>query len=129
MSKAIPSPQASPAEANHHRVEKPWGYELIWAKTQHYAAKILVINAGHSLSLQYHQNKEETMFFEAGECLVETGPDEAHLTRFTFSAGSVFHIPPGTIHRLTAKTDCRIFEVSTPQLEDVVRLKDRYGRT
>lgn len=115
-------------ESSYARVEKPWGYELIWAKTKDYVAKVLFVKAGHSLSLQYHRIKEETMFFESGECEVETGPDEKNLTTHLFRPGTVFHITPGTLHRLNAKTDCRIFEVSTPHLDDVVRLKDNYGR-
>ncbi len=110
------------------RIEKPWGYELLWAKTDHYVAKILVVRAGHSLSLQYHRQKEETMFLEAGECSIETGPTPDDLKRIEFSPGNVFHIPPGLIHRIHAKTDCRIFEVSTPHLNDVIRLDDNYGR-
>ena len=91
--------------------------------------KLLFVRAGESLSLQYHEKKEETMFFESGVCLVETGFEGKPLEAFEFTGGEAFHVPPGQLHRLTAKTDCRIFEVSTPQLDDVVRLKDRYGRT
>ncbi len=111
------------------RIEKPWGYELIWAHTDTYVAKILFVKAGHSLSLQYHRQKEETMFIESGDCIIETGPDSTQLTRHSFCHGGVFHIPPGRLHRIHATTDCRIFEVSTPHLSDVVRLEDNYGRT
>ncbi len=111
------------------RVEKPWGYELIWAHTQDYVAKILFIKAGHALSLQFHHKKEETMFIESGQCQIETGPNENNLTSLPFSPGETFHIPPGRLHRIHAQTDCRIFEVSTPHLDDVVRLQDKYGRT
>lgn len=110
------------------KIEKPWGYELIWAETKQYVGKILFVKAGESLSLQYHNIKEETMFLESGEILLESGTSEANLKPVPFAAGTAFHIPPGVLHRLTAKTDCRVFEVSTPQLDDVVRLKDRYGR-
>ncbi len=110
------------------RVEKPWGYELIWAHTQNYVAKILFVKAGHSLSLQFHRKKEETMYIESGTCQIESGPDENTLHCSDFFSGDVFHIPPGKLHRIHAKTDCRIFEVSTPHLEDVVRLQDKYGR-
>jgi mannose-6-phosphate isomerase-like protein (cupin superfamily) len=110
------------------KIDKPWGYELLWAKTDQYVAKLLFVKAGESLSLQYHRIKEETMFMESGNCLLETGPDENHLRSLKFITGERFHIPPGTLHRLTAQTDCRIFEVSTPHLADVVRLKDKYGR-
>lgn len=111
------------------RVDKPWGYELIWAHTKDYVAKLLFVRAGESLSLQYHQIKEETMFLESGDLLLEAGRDEKSLVEVPFPPGAVFHIPPGILHRLTARTDCRIFEASTPHLDDVVRLKDRYGRS
>jgi mannose-6-phosphate isomerase-like protein (cupin superfamily) len=110
------------------RVEKPWGYELIWAKTSHYVAKLLFVRAGESLSLQYHREKEETLFLESGDCTLLAGDDEKHLQSVDFTHGKAFHIPPGLRHRIRAKSDCRIFEVSTPQLSDVVRLEDRYGR-
>lgn len=111
------------------RTEKPWGYEILWAKTKDYVGKVLFVRAGESLSLQYHERKEETIFLEAGECLLECGNNEKELTTVKFHAGHVFHVPPGRIHRLQAVTDCRFFEVSTPHLDDVVRLKDRYGRS
>ena len=111
------------------KIEKPWGYELIWAKTDHYVGKILFVRAGEALSLQFHQEKEETLFLETGEAEIETGPDEKHLETVSFTGGQTFHISPRKLHQIKALTDCRIFEVSTPQLSDVVRLKDRYGRT
>ncbi len=110
------------------RIEKPWGYELVWAETAQYVGKVLFVKAGESLSLQYHRVKEETMFLESGEILLEAGLDENSLQPVPFPPDTAFHIPPGVLHRITAKTDCRIFEVSTPHLDDVVRLKDRYGR-
>lgn len=110
------------------RIEKPWGYELLWAHTDKYVAKILVVRAGHSLSLQFHRQKEETMFIESGDCLIESGPDLQNLSQQLYCSGEVFHVKPGQLHRLHAKTDCRIFEVSTPHLDDVVRLEDNYGR-
>lgn len=110
------------------KIEKPWGYELIWAKTNRYVAKILFVRAGEGLSLQYHRIKEETLFLESGDCHLEAGPDADHLSVVEFKPGMRFHIPPGRVHRISAKTDCRIFEVSTPELTDVVRLEDRYGR-
>lgn len=110
------------------QIPKPWGYELIWAHTGDYVAKVLFVRAGESLSLQYHRQKVETMFLESGDCLLEAGDSETSLAPVHFVPGAAFHIPPGIIHRVTAKTDCRIFEVSTPHLDDVVRLKDRYGR-
>ena len=110
------------------KIEKPWGYELVWANTDNYVAKILFVRAGESLSLQYHRIKEETLFLETGDCHLEAGTDPEKLSEVEFKQGMAFHIPPGCIHRISAKTDCRIFEVSTPHLSDVVRLKDRYGR-
>lgn len=110
------------------KIDKPWGYELLWAKTKDYVGKVLFVKKGESLSLQYHEQKEETLFIESGECWIETGSDKNFLQRILFSSGDVFHIPPRKLHRISAKSDCRIFEVSTPQLSDVVRLEDRYGR-
>ena len=114
--------------AQGETVQKPWGYELIWAKTDTYVGKLLFIRAGEGLSLQYHRTKEETMFLESGQCELEFGRDESTLEKIQFTPGTSFHIVPGLLHRLTAVTDCRIFEVSTPHLSDVVRVKDRYGR-
>ena len=111
------------------RIEKPWGFELVWAKTNQYVGKLLFIRAGESLSLQFHRKKMETMYFESGECIVDTGPSESELRSVKFQSGDVFHIPPETLHRLKAVTDCRVFEVSTAHLDDVVRLQDKYGRT
>ena len=115
------------------RVEKPWGYELHWAKTDRYVGKLIHVNAGHALSLQYHNKKDETIFLWSGRMMFEIGnerdssPDGA-LTQREMKPGEAIHIVPHTIHRMTAVTDCDIFEVSTPELDDVVRLKDRYGR-
>ena len=109
-------------------VAKPWGHEIIWARTGEYVGKVLFIKAGETLSLQYHELKEETMFLESGEVRLEVGDDVRQLQVIAFPTGSSFHIPPGLLHRLTAITDCRIFEVSTPHLSDVVRVQDRYGR-
>lgn len=110
------------------KIEKPWGHELLWAKTNAYVGKVLFVRQGECLSLQYHETKEETLYIESGDCWIETGPDKSSLQRFRFSPGEVFHIPPGKLHRIIAISDTRIFEVSTPQLSDVVRLEDRYGR-
>lgn len=110
------------------KTEKPWGYEILWAETLTYIGKILVIRAGESLSLQYHNTKEETLFLESGECLLEAGPSLDKLETKILKPGDIFHIRPKYIHRMEAIVDCRIFEVSTPHLMDVVRLKDRYGR-
>ena len=109
------------------RVEKPWGYELHWAKTERYVGKLIHVNAGHALSLQYHNLKDETIFLQAGRMLFEIQKGEA-LTRHEMQPGQAFHVTPKTVHRMTAITDCDIFEVSTPELHDVVRIEDRYGR-
>jgi mannose-6-phosphate isomerase-like protein (cupin superfamily) len=110
------------------RVPKPWGYELIFAKTDRYVGKILHINRGESLSLQYHEIKEETLFVVSGELrlTIEVAADRRDLT---LRAGEAFHIVPLMIHRMEAIEDTDVAEVSTPELDDVVRLEDRYGRT
>jgi mannose-6-phosphate isomerase-like protein (cupin superfamily) len=109
------------------RVEKPWGYELIWAQTDRYVAKILFIRSGHKLSRQYHRVKDETLYVESGEMKLELGPLEAP-EMHTLKPGDHFHVAPGTIHRMEAITDVRVFEASTPEIDDVVRLEDAYGR-
>lgn len=110
------------------KTDKPWGYELLWAHTKDYVAKVLFIKKGESLSLQFHREKEETLYLESGECLFEAGTEQ-DLKKRVMKPGDVFHVPPGLIHRMTAVVDCRFFEVSTTQLSDVVRLKDNYGRS
>jgi mannose-6-phosphate isomerase-like protein (cupin superfamily) len=112
------------------RVEKPWGWELWWARTDRYVGKILHVNRGESLSLQYHNVKDETIMVQSGTLLFETRPagDAGDLRKLEMKAGDIFHITPGTLHRMTGLTDCDLVEVSTPELDDVVRLEDRYGR-
>ena len=111
------------------RVEKPWGHELVWSKTDRYAGKILVVKAGQSLSLQFHNVKEESWYVLSGRAELELGaPGERMLNSEVVGAGAAFRFPPGTVHRLTAVDETTILEVSTPQLDDVVRLEDRYGR-
>jgi quercetin dioxygenase-like cupin family protein len=112
------------------RVDKPWGHEIWWARTERYVGKTLHVKAGESLSLQYHNVKDETILIQSGRLLFETRPagDLGELRRIEMNPGDVFHITPGTVHRMTGLTDCDIIEVSTPELEDVVRLEDRYGR-
>ena len=109
------------------RVEKPWGYELHWAKTNRYVGKILHVTAGHALSLQYHNKKDETMYLYSGSLLFETEQDGQRIS-WTMRPGDSVHISPTTVHRITAVEDCDVLEVSTPELDDVVRLEDRYGR-
>lgn len=109
------------------RVEKPWGYELHWAKTERYVGKLIHINAGHALSLQYHNLKDETVFLQSGKLLYEIEIDGT-LAKIEMQPGQSIHVTPRTVHRMTAIEDCDVFEVSTPELHDVVRLEDRYGR-
>lgn len=109
------------------RVDKPWGYELHWAKTGRYVGKIIHVDAGHALSLQYHEVKDETILVWSGRIRFETGQGETLETR-EMGPGESVHIAPGTVHRMTALETADIFEVSTPELDDVVRLEDRYGR-
>jgi len=113
------------------KVDKPWGYELHWAKTDRYVGKLIHVNAGHALSLQYHNQKDETIFLWSGRMLFEIGHEGTaggSLTTREMTPGEAVHVTPKTVHRMTAITDCDIFEVSTPELQDVVRLEDRYGR-
>jgi len=112
------------------KVDKPWGHELIWAVADEYAGKILFVKAGQSLSLQFHNVKDEAWYVLDGRAKLElSGPGERMLNSDVIGPGEAFRFPPGTVHRLTALEDTRIVEVSTPQLDDVVRLEDRYGRT
>ena len=111
-----------------HKVDKPWGYELRWAITDRYAGKVLHVNKGEALSLQYHERKDECQYVIRGVVDVELGVEGGDLTTRRMKAGDTLHITPGTRHRITAVEDTDIVEVSTPELDDVVRLEDRYGR-
>jgi mannose-6-phosphate isomerase len=117
------------AKQEIRRVEKPWGYELIWAKTGDYVGKILHINKGHKLSLQYHQVKEETIYISSGKMTLVFENEKGVVEEILMNTGEAHHIPVGRKHRMVAVEDCDVFEVSTPQLDDVVRLEDGYGRT
>jgi mannose-6-phosphate isomerase len=111
------------------KVEKPWGHELIWAETDEYAGKLLFVKAGESLSLQFHSEKDESWLVHSGRARIEmAAPGEKVPEAEVVGPGAAFRIKPGTVHRVTALEDTTIFEVSTPQLQDVVRLEDRYGR-
>jgi mannose-6-phosphate isomerase-like protein (cupin superfamily) len=111
------------------RVEKPWGWELIWAHAERYVGKVLFVRAGESLSLQFHNEKDESWYVQAGRAELELGEaGSAILNREIVTAGACFRYRPGTVHRVTALEDTTILEVSTPHLDDVVRLEDRYGR-
>jgi mannose-6-phosphate isomerase-like protein (cupin superfamily) len=111
------------------RVEKPWGYELIWALADDYCGKVLFVKAGNALSLQFHREKDESWLVQSGRAKLELCDAGARaLDEEVIGPGAAFHFRPGTVHRVTALEDTTILEVSTPQLDDVVRLEDRYGR-
>jgi mannose-6-phosphate isomerase-like protein (cupin superfamily) len=112
-----------------YRVEKPWGHELIWARTDRYVGKILHIEPGHLLSLQYHEKKDETIYVLRGEIIFrvrQSGSDE--LREIRMREGDAYHVTPHTVHQMEAITPADLLEASTPELDDVVRLQDRYGR-
>ena len=118
-------------------VPKPWGHETIWANTDLYVGKVLHIKAGQSLSLQYHNLKDETIHLLSGTMIYRVGNDDGRskmevgvpqLREVELKAGESFRNEPGTIHQMEAVTDCVLLEASTPHLDDVVRLTDRYGR-
>ncbi len=109
------------------RVEKPWGYEIHWAHTDRYVGKILHITAGQALSLQYHVKKDETVYVQRGRLRYEIERD-GQMTTLDLGPGDALHVTPGTIHRMTALEDTDVLEASTPEIDDVVRLEDRYGR-
>jgi len=109
------------------RVEKPWGYELRFVRTDRYAGKVLFIKAGNQLSLQYHDRKDEAFLVQQGRLELVLGAGDEQRVE-TLGPGQAWHITPGTVHRFRSVTDCLLFEVSTPELEDVVRLEDDYGR-
>lgn len=112
------------------RVPKPWGHELIWAHTDRYVGKILHIRAGQALSVQYHNEKDETVHLLTGEIIyrVQRPGETQELEEVRLRAGDSFRLAPGTIHQMEAVTDCDVLEASTAHLDDVVRLSDRYGR-
>jgi mannose-6-phosphate isomerase len=111
------------------KVEKPWGWELIWALTDRYCGKLLFVRAGEALSLQYHETKDESWYVQEGRGALEVGTVESgDLETGDIGPGDSFHFGPGTVHRLRALEDTLILEVSTPDLGDVVRLADDYGR-
>ncbi len=111
------------------RVEKPWGHELIWAHSEIYVGKVLFVKAGAALSLQFHNEKDESWLVQSGRAKLELGePGQTILDEEVIGPGAAFRYRPGTVHRVTAIEDTTILEVSTPQLDDVVRLEDRYDR-
>ena len=110
-----------------YRVAKPWGYELIWARTDRYVGKILHIEPGHVLSLQYHNRKDESIYVLAGEIVLRIEQGDTLIER-RMAQGDAFHIQPKVVHQFEAVVSSDLLEASTPELDDVVRLKDRYGR-
>ncbi len=110
------------------RVEKPWGWELVWAETDAYVGKLLFVRAGQALSLQYHEVKDEAWLVQQGRATLELGKVGDPLESFEIGEGDSFRYRPGTVHRVTAIENLLVVEVSTPHLDDVVRLDDRYGR-
>jgi mannose-6-phosphate isomerase len=110
------------------RVEKPWGHELWWAQTDRYVGKLLHVKAGHQLSLQYHERKDETIHLWSGRLKLVLDEDGSGLQEHELAPGESYRVRPGTKHRMIAVTDCDILEASTPEVEDVVRLEDAYGR-
>ena len=116
----------SRAEAT--RVDKPWGWEIRWAVTDRYLGKILHVNRGEALSLQYHRLKDECLLVVSGQMDLELDDEQGRLQTFRMGPGDTVHVVTGRRHRMTAVEDVEIFEVSTPEIDDVVRLEDRYGR-
>lgn len=110
------------------RVEKPWGYEIIYALTDHYCGKVLFIRKDEQLSLQFHREKDEVIYVQSGRIEMEIGDPGGPLDIEVVGSGHAFHIQPGTVHRWRALEDTTVLEVSTPEIDDIVRLEDRYGR-
>jgi mannose-6-phosphate isomerase-like protein (cupin superfamily) len=111
------------------RTEKPWGHELLWAHTSRYAGKILHIEAGGRLSLQYHERKEESLYLLSGRMRLELELADGSWFDGEVAPGTCIHVATGRRHRMTALETCDVLEVSTPNLDDVVRVQDDYGRT
>ncbi|MBI2850751.1 MAG: cupin domain-containing protein [Chloroflexi bacterium] len=109
------------------KTEKPWGYELLFAHTDKYAGKVMFVKKGRRASLQYHNQKDETMYVFQGKLLMEI-ERAGQMVKSEVSTGASFHVSPLTKHRMTAIEDTFLFEVSTPELDDVVRIADDYGR-
>ncbi len=110
------------------RVDKPWGYEIIWAETELYVGKLLHVNAGEALSLQMHREKDETLHLLSGEVRLAVGDSPGRMRPVTLARGESYRVKPGTLHHLEAVLDSDILEASTPHLDDLVRFSDRYGR-
>ncbi len=123
----LPTPMA-PGSNAPNVVPKPWGHELIWAYTDRYVGKVLHIKAGHALSLQYHRRKDETLHLLRGRLRFWAGPSVEQLQEIPLREGDSYRVTVGTVHRMEAVTDVDLLEASTADLDDVVRLEDRYGR-
>jgi mannose-6-phosphate isomerase len=111
------------------RVEKPWGYEILFARTDRYGGKVLFIRKGEQLSLQFHRVKDEVIYVHEGRIELEIGDPGGALDIEVVGPGKAFHLRPGAVHRWRALEDAVVLEASTPEFDDVVRLEDRYGRT
>ncbi|MEA2440387.1 MAG: mannose-6-phosphate isomerase [Thermoleophilaceae bacterium] len=111
------------------RIDKPWGHELWYAHTERYVGKILHIGKGHRLSLQYHESKDESAYLLRGRLRLTTGPSVDELSTRDIEPGGIWRNEPGTVHMIEAIEDAEVLEVSTPEVDDVVRLEDDYGRT
>jgi mannose-6-phosphate isomerase-like protein (cupin superfamily) len=121
-------PERQIKRAEETRVDKPWGYEIRWAITDRYLGKVIHVNKGEALSLQYHERKDEWLLLNEGMVDIELGALEGELEKVRMRPGDSVHLPARTRHRVTAVEDADIFEVSTAEIDDVVRLEDRYGR-
>ncbi|HEU4972290.1 MAG TPA: cupin domain-containing protein, partial [Gaiellaceae bacterium] len=115
-------------ETTPRKVEKPWGWELVWAEAEEYVGKLLFVRAGESLSLQYHEVKDESWLVQEGRAKLELGEVDGELETFEIVPGDAYRFRPETVHRVTAIEDTLVIEISTNHLTDVVRLEDRYGR-
>ncbi|MBV8302516.1 MAG: cupin domain-containing protein [Candidatus Dormibacteraeota bacterium] len=122
----VASSPVQPAGAG--RVDKPWGYELRWAITDVYLGKLIHINAGHQLSLQYHVQKDESIFIQSGVLDLVLEDDAGVIETHRLTSGMSARVRPGRTHRFVAVEDVDLFEVSSPEIDDVVRLEDSYGR-
>jgi mannose-6-phosphate isomerase-like protein (cupin superfamily) len=119
----------APFEFETRRYDKPWGHEVLWACSESYCGKLLYMRAGEQLSLQFHNVKDETIYVHEGRIELEMGaPGDAVRESEIVAAGSAYRIKPGTVHRWRALEDSTVLEVSSPEIDDVVRLEDRYGR-
>jgi mannose-6-phosphate isomerase len=123
----VTDPQA-PGSVATRRVDKPWGHELIWALTDRYCGKVIVIETGRRLSLQYHEQKDEAILVMSGRLLLHIDDDDGRMTTRELGAGDAAHVAVGRRHRFEAIERVELIEVSTPELSDVVRVEDDFGR-